>query len=141
GRRLRGDLPGNRRRTAPDQRAVQPRASLRLSRGPSHGRRRRGAAGGRGSADRIRRLAHAPDRGRNTHAPRSESLMHIGPVKPLAFAPKPVALRSRDGRAVNALSIDVEEHFQVQAMAGCIAREAWETKASRVEMSTNRALD
>jgi polysaccharide deacetylase family protein (PEP-CTERM system associated) len=67
--------------------------------------------------------------------------MHIGPVKPLAFAPKPVALRSRDGRAVNALSIDVEEHFQVQAMAGCIAREAWETKASRVEMSTNRALD
>src|SRR5262249_21335848 len=37
--------------------------------------------------------------------------------------------------------IDVEEHFQVQAMAGCIARSDWDGKASRVEQSTNRALD
>jgi polysaccharide deacetylase family protein (PEP-CTERM system associated) len=67
--------------------------------------------------------------------------MHIAPVMPLAFAPKPVTLRRQGGRAVNALSIDVEEHFQVQAMAGCIARTAWDNKASRVELSTNRALD
>ena len=59
----------------------------------------------------------------------------------LAFALKPVHLTRRQGRVVNAMSVDIEEHFQVQAMAGCIARSDWERRPSRVEDSTNRVLD
>ncbi len=59
----------------------------------------------------------------------------------LAGSTKPFALVRRDGRAVNAMSVDVEEHFQVQAMAGCVARVAWDQKPSRVSQSTNRVLD
>src|SRR6202000_3069624 len=53
----------------------------------------------------------------------------------------PFPLSGRGGKAVNAMSVDVEEHFQVQAMAGCIARDAWDAKPSRVVQSTNRVLD
>lgn len=54
---------------------------------------------------------------------------------------KPFPLSRRNGKAVNAMSVDVEEHFQVQAMAGCVTREAWDVKPSRVVQSTNRVLD
>lgn len=59
----------------------------------------------------------------------------------LASGAKACALRHRGGKAVNAMSVDVEEHFQVQAMAGCIPRAAWDEKPSRVSDSTNRVLD
>jgi polysaccharide deacetylase family protein (PEP-CTERM system associated) len=37
---------------------------------------------------------------------------------------------------VNAMTVDVEDWFQVQAFAGIIAREAWETLPRRVEANT-----
>lgn len=57
------------------------------------------------------------------------------------FILKPAALTRRDGRAVNAMSVDVEEHFQVQAMERTVGRQDWNRRTSRVEASTNRILD
>jgi polysaccharide deacetylase family protein (PEP-CTERM system associated) len=45
------------------------------------------------------------------------------------------------GRVVNAMTVDVEDWFQVQAFAGTIAREAWDTLPRRVEANTDRILD
>jgi len=41
----------------------------------------------------------------------------------------------------NALTVDVEEYFQVAAFERTIARNDWHRAASRVEYSTNRVLD
>ncbi len=41
----------------------------------------------------------------------------------------------------NALTVDVEDYFQVQAFAGTIARDAWESWPRRVEANTERLLD
>ncbi len=49
------------------------------------------------------------------------------------------AYRSTEPR--NALTVDVEEHFQVAAFEGQIARDAWEGHDSRVAANTNRVLD
>ncbi len=57
------------------------------------------------------------------------------------FRLRPLALAYREGRAVNAMSVDVEEHFQVQAMAGRVGRDEWDRRDSRVEASTGRVLD
>ncbi len=43
-------------------------------------------------------------------------------------------------RVVNAMTVDVEDWFQVQAFAGIIAREAWETLPRRVEANTETFL-
>jgi polysaccharide deacetylase family protein (PEP-CTERM system associated) len=40
----------------------------------------------------------------------------------------------------NAMSVDVEDWFQVQAFAGVIARDAWEGLERRVEANTDRVL-
>lgn len=53
-------------------------------------------------------------------------------------AAKPV---SRDGRIVNAMSVDVEDYYQVSAFAGSIDRKAWADLPSRVEDNTRRCLD
>lgn len=42
---------------------------------------------------------------------------------------------------VNALTVDVEEHFQVAAFDGVIERSDWPTMPSRVEANTHRLLD
>ena len=42
---------------------------------------------------------------------------------------------------VNAMSVDVEDWFQVQAYAGVIDRESWDTIPCRVEANTGRILD
>ena len=42
---------------------------------------------------------------------------------------------------VNALSVDVEEHFQVQAFAGAITRADWEAHEFRVERNIDRLLE
>jgi len=52
-----------------------------------------------------------------------------------AFAPRVVA-----GRLVNAMSVDVEDYFQVQAFAGTIDRSSWTALPSRVERNTDRVL-
>jgi polysaccharide deacetylase family protein (PEP-CTERM system associated) len=43
--------------------------------------------------------------------------------------------------ALNAMTVDVEDWFQVQAFAGTIAREDWDGLERRVEVNTNRMLD
>lgn len=40
----------------------------------------------------------------------------------------------------NAMSVDVEDWFQVQAYAGAIPRGSWDAQASRVEANTDRVL-
>lgn len=42
---------------------------------------------------------------------------------------------------VHAMTVDVEDWFQVQAMAGTVAREDWERLPRRVERNTGRILD
>jgi polysaccharide deacetylase family protein (PEP-CTERM system associated) len=49
--------------------------------------------------------------------------------------------RAPDGRIVNAMSVDVEEYFQVGAFESCIEREHWNSLESRVEFNTGRVLD
>jgi polysaccharide deacetylase family protein (PEP-CTERM system associated) len=41
----------------------------------------------------------------------------------------------------NAMTVDVEDYFQVQAFAGCIDRAAWHRIAPRVEANVDRILD
>jgi polysaccharide deacetylase family protein (PEP-CTERM system associated) len=41
----------------------------------------------------------------------------------------------------NAMSVDVEDYFQVQAFAGTIARDRWDALPRRVEANTGRILD
>lgn len=53
----------------------------------------------------------------------------------------PVTLTRRNDRAVNAMSVDMEEHFQVQALACKVSRNDWGSRDSRVELSGNRVLD
>ncbi|MGE4062941.1 MAG: XrtA system polysaccharide deacetylase [Rhodospirillaceae bacterium] len=68
-------------------------------------------------------------------------MLDATPERSNGFTPAPVMLTHRDGRAVNAMSVDVEEHFQVQAMERTVKRADWDRRASRVEGSTNRILD
>lgn len=44
-------------------------------------------------------------------------------------------------RVCNAMTVDVEEHFQVQAFADCIHRGAWDGMASRVDANVDRILE
>jgi polysaccharide deacetylase family protein (PEP-CTERM system associated) len=46
---------------------------------------------------------------------------------------------SRD-RGLNAMTVDVEDYFQVEAFANVIPRDVWETQPSRVEANTDRLL-
>lgn len=50
-------------------------------------------------------------------------------------APRPAV------RLLNAMTVDVEEHFQVSAFDGVVSREDWERLPSRVERNTARLLD
>lgn len=49
-------------------------------------------------------------------------------------------VKRRDGRIVNALTVDVEDYFQVEALAHAVPRSAWETMPSRVEANVDRLL-
>ena len=42
---------------------------------------------------------------------------------------------------VNAMSVDVEDYYQVSAFAGSVERAKWNSFPSRVEDSTRRTLD
>lgn len=56
--------------------------------------------------------------------------------------PEPLDIQplKRDGRIVNAMSVDVEDYYQVQAFANTIDRATWDTWESRVEANTDRTL-
>ena len=61
--------------------------------------------------------------------------------RPTAVPPAPTARRApRAGSIVNALTVDVEDYFQVQAFAGAIDRGRWETLPSRVERNVDALL-
>jgi len=60
---------------------------------------------------------------------------------PALYPTKNCAVPYRKGRVVNAMSVDLEEHFQVQALACRINRGEWETRPTRVDGSANRILD
>lgn len=47
----------------------------------------------------------------------------------------------RDGFIVNAMSVDVEDYFQVQAFADRVGRDDWGDFDSRVERNTDRVLE
>jgi polysaccharide deacetylase family protein (PEP-CTERM system associated) len=59
----------------------------------------------------------------------------------IRFRPKSMEPLRRGGRLVNAMSVDVEDYFQVQALSGAIRREDWDQQPRRVEANTNRILD
>ncbi len=45
------------------------------------------------------------------------------------------------GKILNAFSVDVEDYFQVAALAPAVSRESWPLRASRVERNTDRLLE
>jgi polysaccharide deacetylase family protein (PEP-CTERM system associated) len=49
--------------------------------------------------------------------------------------------RHADGRVINAMSVDVEEYFQVGAFETSISRDSWNDIESRVDFNTNIVLD
>lgn len=51
------------------------------------------------------------------------------------------AHRDGDARPANAMTVDVEDYFQVQALAGRIARSAWESMPARVEANMDTILE
>ena len=44
-------------------------------------------------------------------------------------------------QVLNALTVDVEDYFQVSAFAGCVPRSQWDSMESRVCRNTERLLD
>jgi polysaccharide deacetylase family protein (PEP-CTERM system associated) len=47
----------------------------------------------------------------------------------------------KDQIVQNGLSFDVEDYFQVTALAGAVSRDSWDQQRPRVESNTNRLLD
>ena len=65
--------------------------------------------------------------------------MHQGGAE--AFRLKAMEPLRRGGRIVNAMSVDVEDYFQVQALAGAYDRAGWDGLPRRVAGNTGRVLD
>lgn len=63
-----------------------------------------------------------------------------GNASPTPFVPQETIARRRNGRIVNAMSVDVEDYFQVQAFANDISRDSWDSRDCRVEANTDRVL-
>ena len=57
-----------------------------------------------------------------------------------SFPPKAFDPPRRGGRIVNAMSVDVEDYFQVQAFANQVSRDDWDSRDSRVERNTDHVL-
>lgn len=66
--------------------------------------------------------------------------MKTNAFNPVAI-PARIRLHSRSGEPVNAMSVDVEDYFQVEAFAGRFDRSQWDNKTLRVGASTSRVLD
>jgi polysaccharide deacetylase family protein (PEP-CTERM system associated) len=50
-------------------------------------------------------------------------------------------LRRVGGRVLNAMTVDVEDYFQVEALSRAVPRKDWDAIPSRVEIGTDRLLD
>lgn len=59
---------------------------------------------------------------------------------PSTFSPIELPRQSEDKGIVNAMTVDVEDYFQVQAFFGAIERQSWECKALRVERNVDLIL-
>ncbi len=55
--------------------------------------------------------------------------------------PARVRLDPENGQPINAMTVDVEDYFQVEAFAGRIDRSEWDHQSLRVDRSTERVLD
>jgi polysaccharide deacetylase family protein (PEP-CTERM system associated) len=66
-----------------------------------------------------------------------DALMQSGDTK----ASSATARAGTKVRPANALTVDVEEHFQVAAFERTIPRDDWDTTESRVDANTRRVLD
>jgi len=62
------------------------------------------------------------------------------PSSPAVFVPIDRASRQVAGEIVNAMSVDVEDYFQVQAFARVVDRGRWDDFEPRVERNTDRVL-
>lgn len=62
-------------------------------------------------------------------------------IDPALFSPLGRAPLRRGNRLVNAMSVDVEDFFQVQAFAGVVKRDDWSGFQTRVVQNTERVLD
>jgi polysaccharide deacetylase family protein (PEP-CTERM system associated) len=63
-----------------------------------------------------------------------------GENEPSQFAANPRSVLRKDGRIVNAMSVDVEDYFQVQAFADNVERSTWDERECRVERNTDSVL-
>jgi polysaccharide deacetylase family protein (PEP-CTERM system associated) len=59
----------------------------------------------------------------------------------VATAPRPFAAATDSAGIINAMTVDVEDYFHVQAFANAIDRADWERLPRRVEQNTERLLD
>src|SRR3954452_20793448 len=64
-----------------------------------------------------------------------EENRHSAPVRPKHLVSGPAL------QQCNALTIDVEDYFHVEAFAGVIDRRDWDSQPRRVTRNTNRLLD
>jgi hypothetical protein len=51
------------------------------------------------------------------------------------------SLRSEPVSIVNGLTVDVEDYFHTEALAGAVSSEEWDSLESRVERNTCRVLE
>lgn len=58
----------------------------------------------------------------------------------LPYEIKQQTVLRKDGRIVNAMSVDVEDYFQVQAFADNVERSSWDARECRVETNTDNVL-
>jgi polysaccharide deacetylase family protein (PEP-CTERM system associated) len=66
----------------------------------------------------------------------------VAEPRPAETSKTPPAARPREAGVISsAMSVDVEDYFQVQALASTISRDDWESLPSRVDLNTNRVLD
>ena len=54
--------------------------------------------------------------------------------------PMPLSRHLLPQQPLNALTVDVEDYFQVQALERVITRDSWDQREVRVEASTDRIL-
>ncbi|MDH5749567.1 MAG: DUF3473 domain-containing protein [Rhodospirillales bacterium] len=67
--------------------------------------------------------------------------MNSEPVADMDFSIKKFTPPRRNGRLINAMTVDVEDYFQVQAFANHVGRSEWDGQECRLERNTERVLE
>src|SRR5258708_39630661 len=71
----------------------------------------------------------------------SMNAAHMRMADDASRAPGAEARSAADKRVLNAMTVDVEDYFQVRAFAGVLDRGSWDQLPARVEANTNRMLE